>query len=381
MSTSYDSKPWYIQRDKQNVNLLNTDRQKSSFFEKTWIVLKKIQNSTKKLWYGIFALIFAFCSGYCFFKFLTPTIHGIVFIFFLTGFFICFFCAIYFTIVQIGRVCHFFMEKNYDISPFLIGLFYLQSKIEKTPEKKGLFVPELILRQFLQQVRIYAAEKNYSNQKRMDTSQASTRDSILNRRWNDVQDTLDEFDIYLANNPQEVIAKLVANTPCQQRDVSHIFQEVAETAESTWRPKGVNIEHAIVVPLKSGIDDKLLRRLLSGPWRACAYLCIRGRGVVFSTKNDANKISARWECEGTAFPERFFDTIKNMALSVNERIEKGMESISNNPKNSHNILGLISLIIWHDLAHAAKIDFEVKQGSDGMIIKMMIPNHCVGNVA
>lgn len=374
MSTSYDSKPWYIQKNKQKVDVVSTDTQKRGFFEKTWIVTGKLKNIIKQFAYSIYALICAFFAGIYFVKITLPTTQGFIFVIFFFCFLFLLFFSFYLIVVQIGHVCHFFMEKKYDINSFLMGTFYLRSKIEKNPPKKGGIVPELILRQFLQQVRIYASEKNYNNQKRIDPSNSMPRDTILNRRWNDVQDTLDEFDIYLANNPKDVIAKLVTNIPCQQRDVSYVFQEVAETAESTWRPKGVNIEHAIVVPLKSNIDEKLLRRLLAGPWRACAYLCVRGRGVVFSAKNESNKISARWECEGSAFPESFFKSIKNQSLSVNERIEEGMELISNNPKNSNTLLGLISLIIWHDLAHAAMINFDIKQGSEGVIIKMTLPS-------
>lgn len=374
MSTSYDSKPWYIQKNKQKVDVISTDTQKKAFFEKTWIVAGKFKTIIRQFAYSLYALICVFFAGICFVKMTLPTTQGVNFVVFLLCFLFLLFFSLYLLIVQIGNVCHFFMEKKHDIKSFLMGTLYLRSKIEKIPPKKGGVVPELILRQFLQQVRIYASEKNYNHQKRIEPSNTIARDNILNRRWNDVQDTLDEFDIYLANNPKDVISKLITNIPCQQRDVSSVFQEVAETAESTWRPKGVNIEHAIVVPLKSNIDDKLLRRLLAGPWRACAYLCIRGRGVVFSAKRESNKISVRWECEGSAFPDNFFKAIKNQSLSVNERIEEGMELISNNPKNSNTLLGLISLIIWHDLAYATKIDFDIKQGGEGMIIKVILPS-------
>lgn len=372
MSASYDSKPWYIQKKKNQLNLLHGNVQESSFLQKILKIKTHSIKFVKIFSYAFLSLCCASSFGFCLAKLILSPFDGKSFFIYFILCILFFICAVYFAVAQIGHVADFFMEKKYHISNFLVGLFYLQSKIEKTSPKKGSFVSELVLRQFLQQVRVYAAEKNYNNQKKNDTSDALQQEGFLKRRWNDVQDTLDEFDVYLANNPSDVISKLVAHPTCQHRDVSHIFREIAETAENTWRAKGINIEHAIVIPLKSNMNDKLLKRLLAGPWRACAYFSTRTNGVVFSSKSESNKILARWECEGVTYAQNFFEIVKNQTLSVNERIEQAIELIANDPKNSNILLGLISLIIWHDLAIAAAVDFDIIQGSEGLIVKLTI---------
>ena len=233
-------------------------------------------------------------------------------------------CALFFLLISIclmilliGYVCANILKNN-SVNKFSFAFQFLKGQLHIEEPRKGIPAPEMALYQFIQQVRAYAMEKSFLKQKQDRQQDAFVGlngvdpNSLLKRRWNDVVDSLNEFEIYLANDPKGMIEKLVVKSPPQNMDVSQIFRDVAETFDTTWRRKGINIEHAIVTPLKTNTNEALLRRLLVGPWRSCVYFARRGNGVVFSAKSIDGKIITRWECEGMAFPEEFFVLVKNL---------------------------------------------------------------------
>lgn len=279
---------------------------------------------------------------------------------------------------QIGRVCSEFTQKHNYESKIRIGFRYLKKNVEKEDARRGIPAPEMALYQFVQQVRAYALEKSFLKQKtdrNMDLFSnivGGDASGIIKRRWNDVMDSLNEFEIYLANDPQGIIEKLVAKFPNQNIDVSQVFRDVAETFDTAWRRKGINIEHAIVTPLKANINEPLLRRLLVGPWRSCVYFARRGNGVIFSSKSFEGKIIAHWECEGVAFPEEFFSLVSNEGLSVNERIEQCMGLICENTNSPNTLFALISFVTWLDLVRAARVHYSFSQGNTGLVIELQL---------
>lgn len=286
--------------------------------------------------------------------------------------------AVFLFIYQIGSVCSFFAQKNDSTSFFHLGVKYLRGEILPEEPRKGIPAPEIALYQFVTQVRAYAMEKTYLKQmqeKNIVQNQnlaGMEPGALLKRRWNDVFDSLNEFEIYLANDPKGIIEKLIAKSPTQNMDVSQIFRDVAETFDNTWRRKGINIEQAIVTPLRANTNEALLRRLLVGPWRTCVYFARRGNGVIFSAKSTNGKIIAHWESEGVALPEEFFKFASNTELSVNERIQRGMELIASDPNSPNTLFALVSFITWLDLTNAAGVDYSVKQGNTGLIIELRI---------
>lgn len=282
------------------------------------------------------------------------------------------------TLYQIGSVCSYFSKDSREESFLSLAIKFLQGQVLKEEARTGIPAPEMALYQFVQQVRSYATEKSFLKQKQDKNAgayphlQSSDPSVIIKRRWNDVMDSLNEFEIYLANDPTGIIEKLIAKSPLQMTDVSQIFRDVAETFDTTWRRKGINIEQAIVTPLKANTNEALLRRLLVGPWRSCVYFAKRGNEVIFTAKSNNGKIIAHWECEGVVYPEEFFDVVRNSALTVNERIEKGMTIVGSDPSSPNMLFALISFVTWLDLANASSTDYSIKQGSEGLIIELRI---------
>ena len=279
---------------------------------------------------------------------------------------------------KIGSICSYFLTQDTDNSNLSLAIKYLQGQIQPDEARSGIPAPEMALYQFVQQVRAYATEKSFLKQKNEKNAanyshlQNSDPNVIIKRRWNDVVDSLNEFEIYLANDPTGIIEKLIAKSPLQNIDVSQIFRDVAETFDTAWRRKGINIEQAIVTPLKANTNEALLRRLLVGPWRSCVYFAKRGNEVIFTAKSNNGKIIAHWECEGVVYPEEFFEVVRNKDLSVNERIEKGMTIAGSDPNSPNMLFALISFVTWLDLANASSTDYSIKQGSEGLIIELRI---------
>jgi len=229
------------------------------------------------------------------------------------------------------------------------------------------------------QVRSYASEKSFQNVRPIHDrvvepgSQQSESANLLKRRWNEVVDSLDEFEIYLANDPPGMIAKLVSKNPPKLLDAAVVFREVADSFDTTWRRKGINIEAAIVTPLKATAHEGLLRRLLVGPWRASAYLARRGSSVIFSAKSVNGRVIARWEVDCLSIPDDYLQLANDSSRTVNERIEKGLIALAPDSSNSPNTLyALISLITWIDLAQACDSDFEIKNNNNGFVIELRL---------
>lgn len=278
---------------------------------------------------------------------------------------------------ELGR----FLPLHAADSPFTIAMLWMRGELKVDEGRRGPPAPELALLQFVSQVRAYASEKSFQNVKpQSDRASAevgmgavSESANLLKRRWNEVVDSLDEFEIYLANDPQGMISKLVSKNPPKQLDAAVVFREVAESFDTTWRRKGINIESAIVTPLKATAQEGLLRRLLVGPWRASAYFARRGASVVFSAKSTQGRVVARWEIDGLSIPDDYLQVATDSSVSVNERIEKGLLAMAPEPANSPNTLyALISFITWIDLAHACETDFEFKNNNNGFVIEIRL---------
>lgn len=266
-------------------------------------------------------------------------------------------------------------------SAFAVAMIWMRGGLKVDEGRRGPPAPELALSQFVSQVRAYATEKSFQNVKPLadrspvEAGGAAVSESanLLKRRWNEVVDSLDEFEIYLANDPQGMISKLVSKNPPKQLDAAVVFREVADSFDTTWRRKGINIESAIVTPLKATAQEGLLRRLLVGPWRASAYFARRGASVVFSAKSVQGRVVARWEVDGLSIPDDYLALATNSTTAVNERIEKGLQAMAPEPANSPNTLyALISLITWIDLAHACETEFEFKNNNNGFVIEIRL---------
>ncbi|MGY3804050.1 hypothetical protein ACWNT8_08320 [Pigmentibacter ruber] len=371
-----DIEPWYVRKKKyQPQNFLHKPSKPGLNEE-----LDKKQQIKRSIFLFVcifFIMITAISSG----VFITLAIFEKSILSNTTIFIVCalalFFVSIGLMILLIGFVCANILKNN-SINKFSYAVQFLKGQLHIEEPRKGIPAPEMALYQFIQQVRAYAMEKSFLKQKQDRQQDAFIGlngvdpNSLLKRRWNDVVDSLNEFEIYLANDPKGMIEKLVVKSPPQNMDVSQIFRDVAETFDTTWRRKGINIEHAIVTPLKANTNEALLRRLLVGPWRSCVYFARRGNGVVFSAKSIDGKIITRWECEGMAFPEEFFALVKNNELDVNDRIEKGMAMIALDPNSPNTLFALISFVTWIDLVHVAQCDYEIKQGSEGLIIELRL---------
>lgn len=372
-----DIEPWYVRKKKVSAqNSLNKASKKGVGDEN---VNKQQFKKTLFLFLSILFVLFAaiftgFFSALAFYEkslFATTGLYILMAIILFLG-------SILVFLFIIGFICSVILKDKDQISKFSYALQFFKGQVHIEEPRKGIPAPEMALYQFIQQVRAYAMEKSFLKQKQDRQQDAFLGingvdpNSLLKRRWNDVVDSLNEFEIYLANDPKGMIEKLVVKSPPQNMDVSQIFRDVAETFDTTWRRKGINIEHAIVTPLKASTNEALLRRLLVGPWRSCVYFARRGNGVVFSAKSVEGKIITRWECEGMAFPEEFFELMKNSQLDVNDRIEKGMNLIAIDPNSPNTLFALISFVTWVDLVEVAGCDYEIKQGSEGLIIELRL---------
>ncbi|MES2615452.1 MAG: hypothetical protein V4591_08560 [Bdellovibrionota bacterium] len=372
--------PWYVK--KKNSTHETTPRGKST---KGHVPVQQVTKLFKikcfcvQIFPSLLCILFLISAALCFvlsYLHMTKTLSNV---FFIIGGLIFAFLGFIAILYQIGSVCSYFSSKNEQNSCFSLALKYLQGQLQKEEVRSGIPAPEMALYQFVQQVRAYATEKSFLKQKQDKNSgsphlhlQNSDPNVIIKRRWNDVMDSLNEFEIYLANDPNGIIEKLVAKSPLQNTDVSQIFRDVAETFDTTWRRKGINIEQAIVTPLKANTNEALLRRLLVGPWRSCVYFARRGNEVIFTAKSNNGKIIAHWECEGVVYPEEFYEVVGNNALSVNGRIEKGMTILGSDPSSPNMLFALISFVTWLDLANASASDYSIKQGSEGLIIELRI---------
>lgn len=264
-------------------------------------------------------------------------------------------------------------------APLQVALSWIRGRLKREETRRGPPAPELALAQFVSQVRSYATEKSFQNvkpqvERHAEGGATSTEAApLLKRRWNEVVDSLDEFELFLANDPQGIIGKLVSKNPPKLLDAAVVFRDVAESFDTTWRRKGINIESAIVTPLKATAHEGLLRRLLVGPWRASAYFARRGASVVFSAKSVQGRVIARWEVDGLSIPEEYLEVANNSAIPVNERIEKGLQTLSPDASHSPNTLyALISLVTWIDLAHACDSEFEFKNNNSGFVIELRL---------
>jgi hypothetical protein len=264
-------------------------------------------------------------------------------------------------------------------TPLTVALSWLSNSLKLEEARRGPPAPELALSQFVTQVRSYASEKSFQNVRPNPDriaepgSYHSESANLLKRRWNEVVDSLDEFEIYLANDPQGMISKLVSKNPPKLIDAAVVFREVADSFDTTWRRKGINIESAIVTPLKATAHEGLLRRLLVGPWRASAYFARRGASVVFSAKSTSGRVTARWDVDGLSIPDEYLKIATDSSLPVNDRIEKGLVALAPDPANSPNTLyALISFVTWIDLAHACEMEFEFKNTNNGFVIELRL---------
>lgn len=279
---------------------------------------------------------------------------------------------------QVGRTFACVSEKHVDHEVLPLAFGVLRGDLRAEESRKGMPAPEMALHQFVQQVRAYATEKTYqkNRQELGPTSYHSPLVAepvdLLKRRWNEVLDSLNEFEIYLANDPQGMITKLVTKHPNQTIDVSQVFRDVAESFDTTWRRKGINIESAIVTPLRANTNEMLLRRLLVGPWRSCAYFARRGGGVLFSAKSVEGKVVARWECEGLSIHDDYLKFALQSEKPVNERIERGLQVVAPDPNSPNTLHALISFITWIDLAQAVGADFAFKHTNDGFVIELRL---------
>jgi len=284
-------------------------------------------------------------------------------------------------LLGVAQLAHFVLPKPQQReNPFEMAFSLMKGEIRAQEPRKGIPAPELALHQFVSQVRAYATEKSFQKMKTSDgggsgTGSSHTMESadLLKRRWNEVQDSLNEFEVYLANDPKGMIEKLITKQPLQLIDVSQVFREVAENFDTAWRKKGINIEAAIVTPLRATTHEALLRRLLVGPWRYCAYFARRGNSVLFSAKSEEGKVVARWECEGLSIPPEYLEYVQDDTIAVNERIEKGLNILTQDPIQTPNVLhALVSFVIWVDLANLAQISYEFKNNNNGFVVEVKL---------
>ncbi len=281
------------------------------------------------------------------------------------------------TLKAVGRSVAQLLDKPKTESRVTLALEFLRGNLGVQESRCGVPAPELALQQFVQQVRAYSVELSYQRGKenRQPAEQrqamADTAD-LMRRRWNEVIDSLNEFEIYLANDPRAMIEKLVSKSPAQNIDVSQVFREVAETFDTTWRRKGINIESAIVTPLRATTNEAVLRRVLVGPWRASAYFARRGSGVVFAAKAVNGKVVASWECNGLVIPDAYLEVAQDTSLTVNDRIERGMAALCTDPSSPNTFHALVSFITWIDLAKTAGVNYRFKHANDGFVIEIKL---------
>lgn len=279
--------------------------------------------------------------------------------------------------VQLLRQCGIAVQRTlHDLegAPVRLGVSALRGDLGKERQRSVIPAPELALQQLIHQVRNYAQEKSFQASRSPNAADGLVSPAdILRRRWNEVMDSVNEFEIFLACDPTTLIDKFIAKSPPQSMDVSRIFRDVADSFDSTWRRKGINIESAIVTPLRATTHENLLRRLLIGPWRTSVYFARRGSGVVFSARSINGNVIASWECDGLAIPDAYVARIQDTSLSVSQRIEEGMAVLAPDPAASPNTFhALVSFTTWIDLAKACGADYSLKHTSDGFVIELRL---------
>jgi hypothetical protein len=328
---------------------------------------------------GLAALLLAVGGGYCIGRALEPQAESGANALFALGATVLMLGALALVLRQLGKTLGSASEKFAGDNPLSLALAALRGDISIEETRKGVPAPEMALHQFVQQVRAYATEKSYQKNRQDAGGGAQAHNplvaepvDLLKRRWNEVLDSLGEFEIFLANDPQGMIAKLVSKYPNQVMDVSQIFRDVAESFDNTWRRKGINIEAAIVTPLRANTNEALLRRLLVGPWRSCAYFARRGGGVLFSAKSMEGRVVARWECEGLSIPDDYLAFARQSDRTVNERIERGLQVLSPDPNSPNTLHALVSFITWVDLAQTVAADFAFKHTNDGFVVELRL---------
>jgi hypothetical protein len=58
---------------------------------------------------------------------------------------------------------------------------------------------------------------------------------------------------------------------------------------------------------------------------------------------------------------------------VNERIEKGLNILTQDPIQTPNVLhALVSFVIWVDLANLAQISYEFKNNNNGFVVELKL---------
>jgi|GEM_PF-681748 len=332
-----------------------------------------------RVWNGVVALLLALAGGACVgFAFAASTGAGTSALLVVGGIALLA-AAFYFLLRQMGDVFASLSEVHAKENPVTLALGVMRGDLRVEESRKGMPAPEMALLQFVQQVRAYATEKSYQKN-RLDLGPTAAGHTplvaepvdLLKRRWNEVLDSMGEFEIYLANDPQGMITKLISKHPNLVMDVSQVFRDVAESFDNTWRRKGINIEAAIVTPLRANTNEALLRRLLVGPWRSSAYFARRGGGVLFSAKSKEGKVVARWECEGLSIPEDYLAFARQSSIPVNERIERGLTVLAPDPNSPNTLHALISFITWIDLAQTVGADFAFKHTNDGFVIELRL---------
>jgi hypothetical protein len=368
--------PWYAPSNKKkpsasSVTVLQTEEAPKALR----LVASALMQLMRLRWMFVSGIIFTgfMSAGFFLIQHGLPT--GLAILAGLCGFFL----SLIVTLIFWGGELKSHLPLHTTDTALAVAFAWLQGKLKIDQARRGPPAPELALSQFVSQVRAYATEKSFLNAKpsfeKMSGDHAAQQEGapLLKRRWNEVVDSLDEFEIYLANDPQGMISKLVSKNPPKPLDAAVVFREVADTFDTTWRRKGINIEAAIVTPLKATAQEGLLRRLLVGPWRASAYFARRGASVVFSAKSVDGRVVARWEVDGLSIPDDFLAVAQNSTLTVNERIEKGLLALSPDPAHSPNTLyALISLVTWIDLAQACETDFSFKNNNNGFVIEIRL---------
>lgn len=378
MSDTNGQEPWYAPSAKKKSSMVSNPTASVGDGQPALGIFSLVVRSLFKLKYFILALLISVLFSYVGFR-LTIGGHGLASI---TGFgFVILgqLCALFVLLLFLGAELAKLQTDGQVRTATSAVLLWLQGKLQADDGRKGPPAPELALLQFVTQVRSYATEKSFQNVRPSSdrpndpASRFSESANLLKRRWNEVVDSLDEFEIYLANDPQGMISKLVSKNPPKQLDAAVVFREVAESFDTTWRRKGINIESAIVTPLRATVHEGLLRRLLVGPWRASAYFARRGSSVVFSAKSVNGRVIARWEVDGMSIPDDFLAVAQDSSLTVNERIERGLTALASDPAHSPNTLyALISLVTWIDLALACDSDFEFKNNNNGFVTELRL---------
>ena len=362
--------PWYVRRTKSSIE----SQIRPDYFDLDILTrnLKSFRLLISRFSFGLSSLILSILGGVFLSLCFTQDELGFDIAFSSVGILLVF-ISLVLLIVQIGQVCKNNYEHYRHELPFQLGLLYARGAIKAIPQLRAVPAPELALQHFVNQVKAYALEKSFQKSKisSPETQKNSlSADCLLKRRWNDVADSLAELEAYLSQGNPTILQTLVERQSVLM-DVSPIFRDVAETFDSTWRRRGINIEAAVVSPLKMKANDVVLRRMLVGPWRACAYLARKGSSLIFSAKAEKGLITVRWDCDGFYLPTELLSTLLNSSLELNERIEIGLQSLAEKQTSSaHLLFALISFTTWADLMNMIKIRYKVAQTVEGTSIEI-----------